>query len=171
MTTQVSLQLLELPPKLRIYVKCRMDGMSQIASARAAGAKDAQSASRRWEADERVQKALVQITQQLAEDIGFTRREAHDMLLQAYQNADTAGEQIQAVRALMELHALAKPKVIEHKHEHHHDGQIEHMSTDQLMKLAEMDDLALEGEYEVVDEQDALLLDGPDKDAIEPGYQ
>lgn len=144
----------------RIYVQCRLDGMTQIASAQAAGYADPRSMCTKVEKRPHVQEAIVEATAVMAEEIGFGRREAHDMLMQAYQNADTASEQIQAVRELINLHGLAKPKVIEHEHKHEHNLQLEHMSTEQLMKLADMEDLTLEGEYEVIEEPEALL-EGP----------
>lgn len=161
MTNRVSSILAELDPRERIFVKCRMEGMTIIASAQAAGYSDPKSQGYRVEHRERVQKAILEASAIMAEEIGFTRRDAHDMLLQAYQNADTASEQIQAVRELVNLHGLAKPKVVEHEHKHEHNLQLEHLSTEKLMELADMEDLTLEGEYEVIHDPEALL-EGPE---------
>jgi hypothetical protein len=77
--------------------------------------------------------------------------------MDAYRNADTAMEQIAAVNAMVKLHGLEKPKVIEHKHDHKHSGQLEYMGTDELMKLAEMEDLVLDGEFEELEPQQQLM--------------
>lgn len=152
--------LRNLSPKLRIYVQCRLEGMTQIASATAAGSKSPRQDATIWEKREDVQAAIIAASDAIAEEVGFTRKEAHDMLMQAYYNAETATEQIAAVRELVNLHAVAKPKVVKHEHEHNHQHQLEHMPTEELMKIAGMDGLLLEGEYEVVreDDEDQALL-------------
>ena len=104
-----------------------------------------------------MQSALVAMMEKTAEDIGFGRKEAHDMYMDAYHNAETATEQIAAVNAMVKLHGLEKPKEVMVQHNHNHTGQIEHMPTDELMKLAGMQAaLAIEGEYEEVEAKPAL---------------
>lgn len=154
----------DLNPKERVYVQCRLDGMTQIASAQAAGWPNAKKMAYEVEKRPHVQTAIMAVADEIAEEVGFDRKEAHDLLMQAYLNADTAGEQVAAVRAMIDLHGIAKPKVVEHKHDHKHSGQIEYMPTKELMKLAEMEDLALEGEYEVI--EDAELLEGPEEEDV-----
>ena len=66
---------------------------------------------------------------------------------------------VMAVRAMIELHGIAAPKQVEHKHSHNHTHQLEYMETEELMKLADMNDLALEGEYEVIREAEPALLE------------
>jgi hypothetical protein len=69
-------------------------------------------------------------------------------------------EQIAAVNAMVKLHGLEKPKELTVKHEHTHTGQIEHMPTDELIKLAGMQSaLTLEGEFEEIEE--APVLEAP----------
>ena len=141
----------------RLYVDGRLSGLSQIASAGAAGAAEPRVEGSRLEKNENVQAALVAMMEQSAEEVGFGRKEAHDMYMDAYQNAETATEQIAAVNAMVKLHGLEKPKEIVVKHAHTHTGQIEHMPTDELMKLAGMtDQLTIEGEFEVVEEKPIL---------------
>lgn len=148
---------LQLTAKERIYVDSRMSGMTQIASAAAAGLAQPRTAGGRLEKKDSVQQAMLDMMQQQAEDVGFGRKEAHDMYMDAYQNAETAMEQIAAVNALVKLHGLEKPKQLEVKHEHTHSGQIEHLPTEELMKLAGMDKvLTLEGEFEEVGEKPVL---------------
>lgn len=156
--------LSKLSPRLRVFVQGRLDGLSKTAAAAAAGSTDPTKTGYDWSQREDVKAALDAAVEDLADEVVFGRQEAHDMLMQAYYNAATASEQIQAVRELVNLHALAKPKVVEHKHEHTHQGQLELMTDRELMKLAEMDDLALEGEYEVVDADETPALEAPDTD-------
>jgi uncharacterized protein with FMN-binding domain len=143
---------LSLNAKQRIYVDCRLEGMTQMAAAAAAGALKPQA----FEESETVRTALIERMQATADEVDFSRKEAHAMYLDAYRNAETATEQIAAVTAMVKLHGLEKPKVIEHKHDHTHTGQLEYMPTSELMKLAEMEDLTLEGEYEEVTEAPQL---------------
>lgn len=141
----------------RGYVEGRLQGLSQVASAVAAGCKTPRSDANRLEKNPKVQAALVDRMQKIADEVDFSRKEAHDMYMDAYQNADTAMEQIAAVNAMVKLHGLEKPKQFEIKHEHTHSGQIEHLSTDELIKLAGMQKtLALEGEYEEVEPKPTL---------------
>lgn len=141
----------------RLYVDGRLNGLSQVAAATAAGAGDPRTEGHRLEKNEKVQAAMVDRMSQTADEVDFGRKEAHDMYMEAYQNAETATEQIAAVNAMVKLHGLEKPKVVEVQHNHNHTGKIEHMATDELMKLAGMSSvLALEGEFEEVEERPRL---------------
>ncbi len=144
-----------LTTKERIYVENRLAGLSQVASAVAAGYANPKSEATRIEKHESVQQAMMAACSDLAEEIGFTRKEAHDMLMDAYMNAATAGEQIMAVKEMISLHGIAAPKVIEHDHTHKGSVTLERMETEELMKLADMEDaLTLEGEYEVINKDE-----------------
>ena len=140
--------LRKITPKERIYVQSRLDGLSQVASASAAGLSPSNASN--LEKKDSIQAALLAAMSDIAEEIGFTRKEAHDMLMQAYMNAATAAEQIQAVKEMINLHGIAAPKVVEHEHTHKGKVSLERMETEELMKLADMEDLTLEGEYEVI---------------------
>lgn len=159
--SRLSSKLAECTAKERIYVKSRAEGMTQIASAGAAGFANPKKHAYEVEKRPHVQAALVAAMEDLADAVNFSRREAHDMLMQAYMNADTATEQINAVKAMIDLHGLAVPKKIEHEHTHKGNVSLEHMPTDELMKLAGMDDLTLEGEFEVLPDRE-LLEDATD---------
>ncbi len=150
----------DLNQKERIYVESRLAGMSQVASGRAAGIANPEKEASKWEKKPHVQAAIIAATEIFAQEVGFTRKDAHDMLMQAYYNADTAGEQIAAVRELIKLHGVAAPEKIEHEHTHKHEMQLEHMPLKELMKLAGSEDLTLEGEFErVPEEQKQLEMD------------
>lgn len=135
---------LSLTARERTYVDCRLDGMTQVASAAAAG----ESTPQRFEENPKVQAALIERMQATADEVDFSRKEAHDMYLDAYRNAETATEQIAAVTAMVKLHGLEKPRVIEHKHTAVTPDQIEFMPLAELMKQAGMTDLTLDGEWE-----------------------
>lgn len=141
----------------RIFVDSRLAGMTQIASAAAAGAGNPQKDGHRIADRQHVKDALVERMQAVAEEVDFSRKEAHEMYMEAYQNAETAMEQVAAVNAMVKLHGLEKPKVLEVAHTHQHKGEITLLPTDELMKLAGMEDaLALDGEYEEVGEVPVL---------------
>lgn len=156
MSKSLASSLAKLTPKERIYVESRLAGLSQVASASAAGFAQPRVRGNEVEKRPHIQKALMEAMNDIAEEIGFTRKEAHDMLMNAYQNAATAAEQIAAVKEMIALHGLAKPKQVEHKHEHTGTVSLERMETAELMRLADMEDLVLEGEFEVLDDQERL---------------
>jgi hypothetical protein len=138
---------LSLTQKQRIYAEARLEGMTQKAAAAAAGSTD----YFQLESSPTVQAYMLERMKATADEVDFGRREAHDMLMDAYRNAETAMEQIAAVNSLIKLHGLEKPKVVEHVHRAGAPRELEHMPLDQLMKLAEMEDLILEGEFEEVE--------------------
>lgn len=152
---------LKLTRMQRTYVDARLQGLSQVASATAAGCATPKNDGTRMEKNEDVQAAMIDMMSQTAEEVGFSRKEAHDMYMEAYQNAETATEQIAAVNAMVKLHGLEKPKKIEIDHKVEHTGQIEHLPTGELMRLAGMEKtLTLDGEYEEVEKKP--VLEAPD---------
>ena len=168
---------LSLTARQRVYVDSRLQGLSKKASAAAAGSTRYES----YEGVDKVREALVDMIAKGAEEVGFTRKEAHQMYMEAYQNAETATEQIAAVNAMVKLHGLEAPKKVEVEHQHTHTGQIEHMPTEELMKLANMrDTLTLEGEFEQVEEKPVLeapevtednSIDSPELQNVSDGYR
>ena len=145
----------KLTNRQRIYVDARLSGMSQMASAAAAGS-TGQNAGTEYEKNEAIQAELIARMQKVADEVDFSRKEAHDMLMQAYVNADTAMEQIAAVREMIKLHGIAEPLKVEHKHINKGTLSFDRMDLKQLMKLAEMEDFTLEGEFEVVRDRPQL---------------
>lgn len=147
MSQNLAKSLLKLTAKERIFVESRLAGLTQVAAAAAAGYAHPKTRGSELDAKPNVQAAMLEAMNDIAEEVGFTRKEAHDMLMQAYQNAATAGEQIQAVKEMINLHGLAVPKQIEHKHTHDGTISLERMETRDLLELAGMDDFILEGEF------------------------
>jgi phage terminase small subunit len=131
---RLSVPKIPLTTKERIYVDSRLSGMSQVASAAAAGYADVNRAASKIEARENVQKELVARMQKTAEEVDFGRKEAHDMYMQAYTNADTAMEQIAAVNAMVKLHGIAEPAKVEVKHQHQATLEFDRMDLKQLME-------------------------------------
>lgn len=155
--TDLASLLHKLTPQKRLYVQARLDGLNITAAAMAAGT-DKKNGSR-LEQDPDVQAAMIAAMNELADDVQFSRREAHDMLYNAYLSAATSTEQIMAVRAMIDLHGIAQPKKVEVEHTHNHHHELEFMPTEELIKLARMDNLTLEGEYEVVYDEEKELLE------------
>jgi len=163
--TSLASCFLELDQKERIYCENRLAGLSKKASAKAGGWANADKMAYEIEKRPHVMEAIVAATQIFAEEVGFTRREAHDMLMQAFRNADTAMEQIAAVRELIKLHGVQAPVKVEHEHTHTHEMQLENMPLKELMQLANMRGLTLEGEFERVADRKVELLEIEGKDA------
>ena len=156
MSQNLASSLKSLNPKERVYVESRLAGLSQIASAAAAGYAHPRTRGNELEKKEHIQHAIMGAMNEIAEEVGFTRKEAHDMLMGAYQNAATAAEQIQAVKEMINLHGIAAPKTLEVKHEHSGTVSLDRLETHELMKLADMEDLALDGEFTVIDDKKRL---------------
>lgn len=160
--------LRKLTHQQRIYVESRLSGMNQLAAGAAAGLSVPRVDSYKVEQLPAVQEAMLAAMQVSAEEIGFSRKEAHDLLMQAYWNADTAGEQIAAVREMIKLHGVAAPQQVEVNHKHVHQGELHLLSNDELMRLADMnDDLVLEGEFTEVEESRLLEHDGQEPEATD----
>lgn len=152
---------LKLTRQQRLYVDSRLQGLTQVASAAAAGAANPKKAGNQMEKSKSVQAALVSMMERTAEEVNFGRKEAHDMYMDAYQNAETAAEQIAAVTAMVKLHGLEAPKKVEVEHNHSHSGELRFMPTEDLVKLAGMEEeLALEGEFQEIGE--APMLQPPE---------
>lgn len=148
---QISESLRQLSPKERMYVQQRTAGLSKIAACTAAGYENPKRTASDIEKRPQVQAALVAICDNMADDIGFTRKEAHDMLMDAYRNAATASEQIQAVKEMINLHGIAEPKKVEHAHVHGGKVELERLDSAKLLEMAGLETLAIDGEYEVLE--------------------
>jgi len=156
----VASSLLKLTPKERIYVESRLAGMTQVGSAAAAGYSDPQANATKLEKKPLIVAAMLAAMEKTAEEVGFSRKEAHDMLMNAYMSAATAAEQIQAVKEMINLHGLAQPKKIEVDHKHQGRISLEQMETSQLVKLAGMESLIIEGEFEELTPRARVGYDG-----------
>lgn len=152
----------------QIYVRSRLQGMSKVASATAAGITAPHKNACRIEESEAVKEALRVGRELLATEIMFTRKTAHEMLMEAHRNADTATEQIFAIREMIKLHGVAAPEVKELRHQV--TGKVEHeevkkLSDADLLRLAKLSDdrvpQVLEGEFEIVDDGRTKPLAAP----------
>lgn len=160
----------------QIYVRSRLQGMSKVASATAAGITAPHKNAGSIESSEAVKEALRIGRELLATEIMFTRKTAHEMLMTAHALADTATEQIFAIRELIKLHGVAAPEVKELRHQV--TGKVEHeevkrLSDKDLLRLARLSDdkvpQVLEGEYSIVDDGRTKPLAAPDSSEEESG--
>lgn len=168
------LEELQLTDQERLFVKARVKGMSSTAAARAAGfTKHVRRHAMRLASRANVQAALEILRRNDLNEIIFTRDEAHNMLMEAYRNAETSTEQVNAVRALVQLHGISAPAKIEHKHQHAHahSHEIREMSDAELLKLAQQggDEVLTAEYYEISPEP--LAIEGPDGDGEENAQQ
>lgn len=148
----------------RLYVASRLKGMSKVASAVAAGYAMAESNGNKVELSEAVREAIRVGREALAQEVMFDRRKAHDMLMDAHRNAETATEQILAVREMIKLHGVAAPEVKELRHQVSGSvkQEVQKLSDADLLRLARLKDTevprVLEAEFSIVrDERQASL--------------
>lgn len=155
----------------RIYTESRLKGMSKVASATAAGITAPHKNAGRIEESAAVKEALRVGRELLATEIMFTRKKAHELLMEAHANSATATEQIFAIREMIKLHGVAAPEVKELRHQV--TGKLEHeevkrLSDSDLLRLARLPDnkipQILEGEFSIVDNGRSEALAAPSTD-------
>ena len=159
-TTDVADILEPLTEKQRLYVQARLQGMTRVASAAAAGSPNPKKNAHKFEASESVKTALRKSREVFAQQLAFDRKKAHDMYMTAYHNADTATEQKMVVDSLVKLHGIAEPETKRLQHQHtgviEHKGQITHLPDAKLLEMARLppseDPNVIEGE--IVEDED-----------------
>jgi phage terminase small subunit len=128
--------------RLVLYI---VRGMSVAAAGRAAGyasAETALAASKR----PAVLKAIEYFREQMREEVRFTRVQAHQMYLEAYNAAATSTEMKNATDSLVKLHGLAAPDNATQININVNTAQLERMSDADLLKLSGRDPAYLEPE-------------------------
>lgn len=133
-----------LTDKQRIYVESRLRGMSQIASARAAGSEaDPGRSAEQYEANPSVKAAIEKGRQISIAHTGYTREKIAEMLQRAYDCATTAAEMVMAARELGRLHGNYAPTNVKIDHSHRltdarTESDLRRLPTSELEKLAHM---------------------------------
>ena len=138
----------------RLYVQARLEGMTQVAAATAAGAANPKKNAHKFEASDNVKAALRQSREIFAQKLAFDRKKAHDMYMDAYHLSDNATEMKMCVDSLVKLHGVAAPEVKRLQHEHSgrvtHDGQVSLIPDAKLIEMARLtpaqDPNVIEGE-------------------------
>jgi len=150
-----------------IFVQCKLKGMTDVASATAAGLSNPQKAGYRFMKSKAVQEAVKVGREALARGVMFDRRKAHEMLMDAHRNAENATEQVVAIREMIKLHGIAAPEVKEiHqtvKGEVVHK-EVKELTDEELLRLAKLPTAQLpsiiEGEYQELPDANATREDG-----------
>ncbi len=138
-----------------LYVQARLEGMTQVAAATAAGAANPKRNASQFEKSENVRAALRQSREIFAQKLQFDRKKAHEMYMDAYRAADTATEQKLVVDSLVKLHGIAAPEVKKLEHTHTgtitHKKQLQHLPDSKLLEMANLspgeDPNIIEGEF------------------------
>lgn len=141
----------------RLYVKARLEGLSKSAAAAAAGANPKNT--KQFDESPAVQEALRKGMEAFSAEVMFSRRKAHDMLMEAHANAANTIEQVAAIKELIKLHGVAAPEVKELRHHHSLQGggprEVRNLSDDELLQLAQLPTEQLphiiDSEFEEVD--------------------
>jgi hypothetical protein len=128
--------------------------MTKTAAATAAGMANPKNNANKFEESETVRAALRAIREIAADAVAFSRKEAHDMYMQAYYSAATAAEMVMAINGIVKLHGIAAVEVKELRHKH--QGRIEHaqisnMPDSELARIAQLKDSPfIDAEFEVL---------------------
>ena len=136
----------------RIFVEGLLRGLSQVAAATAAGYKSPARMGVRKAQEPHIVAALEEGRRISAQATGVTREKLNEMLMGAYYNAATAGEQVSAVMALAKINGLIEQKStvkVQHSLEApKHENDLKQLPTDELMRLARAEPRRLiEGEF------------------------
>lgn len=137
----------------RIFVEGLLRGMSQVAAGTAAGWRSPARVATSKVREPHIMAALEEGRRISAEATGITREKLNDMLMSAYYNAATSGEQVSAVLALAKLNGLIENKSkVEVKHSLEapkHESDLKQLPTEELLRLAKMDPhTIIEGTFE-----------------------
>lgn len=124
-----------LDDKERVYVQSRLAGMSQIASAAAAGLP--RQNTERYEKKGSIAAALAKGREISIQQTGITREKVSEMLMDAYRSAATATEMVMAARELGRLHGVYAPQKVDVEVEH----RLKHVKTEQDLKRLKTADL------------------------------
>jgi len=141
----------------RIFVESMLRGMSMLAAASAAGYKTPASKGPRLAQEPHIAAALEEGRRISAEATGITRAKLNDMLMSAYYNAETAGEQVSAVMALAKLNGLIENKSkVEVKHSLEgppkNEDDLKRLSNEELRRIAHQHPGAvIEGDFTIVE--------------------
>lgn len=146
--------LKDLDEKDRIFVEGILKGMSQVAAGTAAGWKSPARVATEKMKQPHIIAAVKEGRQISAASTGVTLAKLNDMLMGAYHNAATAGEQVQAVMALARINGMVvNTSKVEVKHQHSLEGpkraeDLKALPTEELLKLAQMSPgLVIEGQF------------------------
>lgn len=97
--------------------------------------------AKKWLEREDIQQALAHYLDEFQRDVlphvTFTRDDAHHMYMNAYRNSANATEQVKATDSLVKLHRINDPETQKPEREVNTAKQLEHLSVEQLLKLAD----------------------------------
>ena len=101
-----------------------------------------------WATDRDIKEVLRGLEEQQSVGMQMTRNKLSDLLLQSYYKAGTATEEVAALREIGKLQGLYAPETIEVTTNISNTKQLEHMSAEDLARLARMDDpTVIEGDF------------------------
>lgn len=148
-----------LTDKQRIYVESRLQGMSQVASARAAGAGvNPDRSAEQYERNPMVAAAIERGRQISIAHTGYNREKIAEMLQRAYDCAESAAEMVMAARELGRLHGVYAPTNVKVDHNHRltdarNSGNLKSLTTAELEKLAQLHgNEVIEGEFTEIEQ-------------------
>lgn len=142
----------------RMFVAAINAGASVAEASRRAGISE--NTGRKWRDREDILMArdhyLREFERDVLPNVRFTKDDAHHMYMEAYRNSANATEQIKATDSLVKLHDLNAKQERPEEKEINSTKQLEKMSVQELLKLAEWkmnsltpDDIA-EGDFQDV---------------------
>lgn len=137
--------------KQRMYVEARALGSVPVVAARMSGYKDPDGAALELERDATVRMALEVTIRLRARQHQVTREDVLGMLQDAYRNAATSTEMVNAAREIGKLLGHYEPQKIDiQKTVTMKQEQIKSLSDEELLQLSKD---SIDGEFEILDFQ------------------
>jgi len=146
-------EFLRLTDKQRLFAEARATGMTTAQAQRAAGI--AETTAYEYENHPRI-KAILQGTARVAlRRIAINREDVLEGLMDAVHASQTSTELTAAWREIGKLVGAYEPEQVKHTHIHKTQEQMEQLSDEELLKLADHEGFTLEGEF-TVEDMDAI---------------
>jgi len=139
--------LLKLTDQQRRYVEARAQGLSTHASATFAGVDDHHRSA--MERHPRVKKILQETARFALRRLAVSREDVLDGFMDAVHASQTSTELTAAWREIGRLVGAYEPEQVKHTHIHKTAEQMEQLSDEELLKMADQEGFTLDGEYEV----------------------
>lgn len=153
--------LADLSEKQRAYVECRLQGMTKLASGRAAGYAQPEVNAYRVERHPAVAAALRKAAEATAERVDLKREDIVRGMQDAIHSAATATELVAAWREIGKLVGAYEPAKVDLnvRLDQMTVAQLQRMPTEQLIELSKGDGYLVQGDEDPNDEAYAALRD------------
>jgi len=149
---ELEVEFLKLTEKQRLYVEARATGMIPAHAARAAGISTGTAGE--WDKHPRIMRILQGTARFALRKLVVSREDVLEGFMDAVHASQTSTELTAAWREIGRLVGAYEPEQVQHTHIHKTQEQMEQLSDEELLKLADHEGFTLDAEFEVVGDDD-----------------